>query len=101
MVDGDKLLVIADQFIVNIAKRNSQEVYPLYYEMKKAKAEIITPESLYNGLELAFTGGKIGGISNDITKIWAENTVNDDELSCIKWLCMETNFTIKICGFIQ
>lgn len=94
MVDGDKLLVIADQFIVDIAKRNSEEIYPLYYEMKKAKAELITSESLYHGLELAFTGGKIGGISNDITKIWAEDKISEDEMSCVKWLCMEVNFTI-------
>lgn len=93
-VDGDKLLVLADDFIVNIAKRNSKEIYPLYYEMKKAKSELITPENLYTGLELAFKGGKIGGISNDITKIWAEDKITNDEMSCIKWLCMETNFTI-------
>lgn len=70
-------------------------VNPLYYEMKKANAELITPENTYKGLELAFTGGRIGGISNDITKIWnCDHEISEDEKKAIRWLCMETNFTI-------
>lgn len=71
-------------------------MYPLYYEMKKANAELITPDSIYKGLELAFTGGRIGGISNDITKIWnSKEPITDDAKNAVKWLCMETNFTIN------
>lgn len=94
MVDGDALLVLADKKIIEIAKRNMNEVYPLYYPMKKANKEIIDNEKIYNGLEAAFTGGRIGGISNNITKIWASDNIDDDAKSAVKWLCLETNFTI-------
>ena len=93
-VDGDKLLVLAQKKIIEIAKRCTKDVYPLYYEMKKANAEEITPHSLYKGLELAFTGGRIGGISNDITKIWNSGEITEEGKNTVKWLCMETNFTI-------
>lgn len=93
-VDGDKLLVISQKRIIEMAKRCMTGVYPLYYEMKKATAEEINPHSLYKGLELAFTGGRIGGISNNITKIWNSPNINDEARNSIKWLCMETNFTI-------
>ena len=93
-VDGDRLLVLAQPKLVKIAERCSKDVYPLYYEMKKAKAEEITSQNLYNGLKLAFTGGRIGGISNDITKIWNSENITEEAKSVVKWLCMETNFTI-------
>ena len=94
-VDGDKLLVLAQKRIIDMAKRCTQNVYPLYYEMKKANAEEITPQNIYHGLELAFTGGKIGVISNDITKIWNSGEITEEGKNTIKWLCMETNFTIN------
>lgn len=93
-VDGDKLLVISQKRIIEMAKRCMTNVYPLYYEMKKATAEEINPHNLYKGLELAFTGGRIGGISNNITKIWNSPDINEEARNAIKWLCMETNFTI-------
>lgn len=92
--DGDRLLVLSDHRIISIAKRCMNGINPLYYEMKKAKSEIITSNSIYNGLRLAFTGGNIGVISNDITKIWNQNNIGEKELKAIRWLCMETNFTI-------
>lgn len=94
-VDGDKLLVISQKKIIEMAKRCMTGVYPLYYEMKKATAEEINPHNLYKGLELAFTGGRIGGISNNITKIWNSPDINGEARDAIKWLCMETNFTIN------
>lgn len=93
-VDGDRLLILSQKKIIEIAKRCMQGVNPLYYEMKKAKAEILTPKSMYNGLKLAFVGGNIGIISNDITKIWNQPQITEDELKAVRWLCMETNFTI-------
>lgn len=93
-VDGDRLLVLAQKKIIDIAKRHMQGVNPLYYEMKKASEEIITGKSIYNGLRLAFTGGNIGVISNDITKIWNQDKITEEELKAVRWLCMETNFTI-------
>lgn len=93
-VDGDRLLVLAQKTIIDIAKRHMEGVNPLYYEMKKAKAEMLTKENIYEGLRLAFTGGNIGAISNDITKIWNQENITKEELLAVRWLCMETNFTI-------
>lgn len=95
-VDGDRLLVLAQKQIINLAKKCMEGVNPLYYEMHKANAELITPENLYKGLELAFTGGRIGGISNDITKIWnCGKEISDEAKNAVKWLCLETNYTIN------
>lgn len=93
-VDGDKLLVLAQPKLIEMAERVTHDVYPLYYEMKKANAEEINSENIYKGLELAFTGGRIGGISNNITKIWNSENITEEAKNVVKWLCMETNFTI-------
>lgn len=93
-VDGDRLLVVQQPLIVKMAKRVTENINPLYYEMKKANAEEINYKNIYKGLELAFTGGKIGGISNDITKIWNSGNINEETMNAVRWLCMETNFTI-------
>ena len=93
-VDGDRLLVLAQEKIITIAERCMNGVNPLYYEMKKANAEMITGENIFKGLKLAFTGGRIGGISNDITKIWNSGNITQESLNAVRWLCMETNFTI-------
>lgn len=89
--DGDKSLVCADPLIIEIAERNMKDIVPLYYEMAKAGAVIVTPEEIFNGLRAAWTGGNIGVISNDITKIWNSDDVDID---AIKILCMENNFCI-------
>lgn len=94
-VDGDKLLVVKQPLIIMMAERVMNGVCPLYYEMKKAKSQEINPKNLYNGLILAFTGGKIGGISNEITKIWSSCKIDDDAKNAVKYLTMETNFTIN------
>jgi len=93
-VDGDKSLVVADNNLVEISERNMKGIVPLYYKMKKAEAELITNESIYNGLKTAYTGGNIGMKSNDVTKIWNSENVNSDAIEAIKLLCMENNFTI-------
>lgn len=89
--DGDKALVCNDKTLVEVAERNMEDIYPLYYKMAKAGAEKVNNSSIYNGLVAAYTGGNIGMISNDITKIWNSNNVN---LDVIKLLCMENNFVI-------
>ncbi|MGM1044866.1 MAG: RNA dependent RNA polymerase [Bacillota bacterium] len=89
--DGDKALVCNDETLVEAAERNMNGIYPLYYKMAKAAAEKVTNETIYNGLVAAYTGGNIGMISNDITKLWNSDNVNFD---VIKLLCMENNFTI-------
>lgn len=99
--DGDKLLVVSDGNIIKIAERNMCNIVPLYYNMKKAESVKLTNESMYNGLNLAFVGGNIGAISNDITKIWNSDIWNNNDeekkkeaLNVIKLLCMENNYTI-------
>lgn len=100
-VDGDKLLVIANQNIIDIAKRNMNDIVPLYYNMKKAQPRTLTPENLYEGLRAAFVGGNIGIYSNNISKIWNDEVFisgTEEEkqraLDIIKLLCMENNFCI-------
>lgn len=90
-VDGDFSLIVADKQFVNIAERNMEDIVPLYYKMANANAEKITGKSLYHGLISAYTGGNIGIVSNNITKIWNNNNI---DLDVIKLLCMENNFVI-------
>lgn len=80
-----------DKTIVTVAKRECSDVVPLYYPMAKAAAVQITPETMYDGMVAAWSGGNIGEISNNITKIWARTEPDED---AIKILCLETNFTI-------
>lgn len=84
-----------------MAERNTKNIVPLYYEMAKADASLVTKQSMYEGMISAYTGGNIGKISNDITKIWnnplwyeGTEEEKDEALTAIKWLCMENNFTI-------
>jgi len=98
-VDGDKSLVCSDSLINSIGERNMKGIVPLYYNMAKAGVSKINNDSVYEGLRLAYTGGNIGIISNDITKIWNSDSVNiydkkEEMLKVIKLLCMENNFVI-------
>ncbi|MGG1363637.1 hypothetical protein ABE287_18620 [Bacillus velezensis] len=88
--DGDNALIISDELIVNIAKRNMENIVPLYYEMSVAQKQEINSRNIYEALTLAY-GINIGEYSNNITKIWNSDNIN---LDVIKWLCMENNFTI-------
>lgn len=100
-VDGDKSLVVSDDTIISVAKRNMRDIVPLYYNMKKASPSILNNETIYNGLSAAFTGSNIGQYSNSISKIWNSDVFisgTDEEkqeaLDMIKILCMENNFKI-------
>lgn len=93
--DGDKLLVIKNQTLTTVAKRNMKGIVPLYYEMRKAKGGELTPENIYQGMAKAFTSGNIGPYSNNITKIWnCGEKIAEEQLNVVKWLCMENNFVI-------
>lgn len=94
-------LVVADKPLVRLAKKNMNNVVPLYYNMRKASPSIINNENLYKGLNLAFTGSNIGQYSNNITKIWNSDTFingteeeKQDAIDLVKLLCMEDNFHI-------
>jgi len=90
-VDGDKALVCEEEVLVDVAIRNSKDILPLYYEMAKAESKPLNNSEIYAGLKSAYTGGNIGAISNDITKVWNSENVNKE---VIKYLCMENNFVI-------
>ena len=100
-VDGDKLLVVSDEKLIEVAERNMHDIVPLYYNMRKAESTILNSESIYNGLNAAFTGGNIGIYSNNISKIWNSDVfLGDDEdakseaIDIVKLLCMENNYVI-------
>ena len=92
--DGDKALVVKDRTLTKIAKRNMADIVPLYYEMKKAKGGQLSSDALYHGMIQAYTTGNIGPISNNITKIWNNGHVGEQEVNVVRWLCMENNFVI-------
>ena len=70
-------------------------IVPLYYEMKKAQGGLLTPDSIYQGMSKAYVFGNIGPISNLITVVHNNSQEDRDEaLKAVKWLVMETNFTI-------
>ena len=89
--DGDKSLVCAEPVILRAAKRNCQDIVPLYYEMAKAPAHVVDAAGMYKGMEAAYTGGAIGPISNSISKIWNSGA---PDLDAIKLLCAQNNFII-------
>ena len=90
-VDGDQGLIVADKLFVDIAERHMKDIIPLYYEMAIANPSLITGRSLYRGLITAYTGGNIGQVSNNITKVWNSKNVN---LEVVKLLTLENNHTI-------
>ena len=92
--DGDKLLVIQDRTLTAVAKRNMKDIVPLNYPLRKAKGGLITQESIYEGMINAFTGGNIGPISNNITKVWNSGKISEEQLNVVKWLCQENNQVI-------
>lgn len=99
--DGDKLLVVSDKKLIEVAERNMDGIVPLYYDMKKAGAVHLDSSSIYAGLNAAFTSGNIGIYSNNISKIWNSDVfVNGTEeerqraVDIVKLLCMENNFCI-------
>ena len=94
-VDGDKSLVIQDRTLTAVAKRNMKDIVPLAYNLRKAKGEQLNSDNLYNGMIHAYTGGNIGPISNNITKVWnSNNKITEEQSNVVKWLCMENNQVI-------
>ena len=92
--DGDKALVIKDHLLTKIAKRNMKGIVPLAYNLKKAKAEQLSTESMYQGMAHAYTGGNIGPISNNITKVWNSGEIGEEQLNVVRWLTYTNNQVI-------
>lgn len=92
--DGDKLLVIRDNLLTKIAKRNMQDIVPLAYELKKATGGILTSETMYEGMIHSYTGGNIGPISNNISRVWNSEEIGKEQLDVVKWLTYINNQVI-------
>ena len=84
MFDGDRLYVTDNPTLVQAAKRNMNEVVSLYYPARKAPAQQITSQSIYDSLIKAFKSSNIGTPSNAITKIWSQDNITEDMQTCIK-----------------
>ena len=92
--DGDRLLVIKDRLLTKIAKRNMQDIVPLAYNLQKAKGGLLSWESMYEGMVHAYTGGNIGPISNNITKVWNSENIGQEQLNVVSWLTFYNNAVI-------
>ena len=98
--DGDHVFVTDNEILVNASIEACKDIKPVYYEMKKGDASIITPDSLYEGMRAAFSYGKIGIYSNAITKIWNTPVDKDnwelspEAMAAVRWLMCESNFSI-------
>ena len=71
-----------------------QNIVPLYYNMKKATGGLLNSDSLYQGMIQAYTGGNIGPISNNISRIWNDDHITQKHLNIVKWLCLINNEVI-------
>ena len=92
--DGDKLLVIKDKLLTKVAKRNMKDIVPLAYNLQKAKGGLLSWESMYEGMIHAYTGGNIGPISNNITKVWNSENIGREQLNVVSWLTFYNNAVI-------
>lgn len=92
--DGDRLLVIKDRLLAKVAKRNMEGIVPLAYNLQKAKGGLLSWESMYEGMIHAYTGGNIGPISNNITKVWNSDNIGREQLNVVSWLTFYNNAVI-------
>lgn len=76
-------------------------IVPLAYNLKKAKDEYLSNDSMYQGMTNAYTGGNIGPISNNITKVWNSGGIGEEQLNVVKWLCFQNNAVIKYSHLTQ
>ncbi len=97
--DGDQLLIVNQNDLIKIAKRNMEGINPLYYEMGVAGCQIVNNEHIYDSLTYAYKVGNVGKYSNKMTQIWNMYPgANDDEkkvlLKKAKILTALNNFSI-------
>jgi hypothetical protein len=100
--DGDISLVHNNKVIIDCAKsfQKKYEMIPNYYDMPKANPEIITDDSLYNGIVMAYHHGNIGTPSNEITKIFDTLNPNSTKeeiqqaIEIVALRCCDVNYVI-------
>ena len=108
MVDGDQLNVVTDPVFIEVAERNAREFdfAPLYYDAGTADAEIITFESMFNGLKRAhdFSSGgitSIGEISNMLCRIWNKDHPDRHAANLLSYFNNLVNAMAHLYGDIQ
>lgn len=93
--DGDEILISADENLYHAAEALPDE--PLYYEMQKAEAQIISEKSIYDALVKGFDNNVIGESSNAITKLWNSPSLKDNPIQyddAINVFCAYSNYAI-------
>ena len=71
-----------------------ENIVPLAYNLQKAKGGLLSWESMYEGMIHAYTGGNIGPISNNITKVWNSDNIGQEQLNVVSWLTFYNNAVI-------
>lgn len=59
-----------------IAKRNMKGIVPLYYEMAKAKSQLINNDNIYKALTEGYRYGNVGQYSNKITTMFNQPKID-------------------------
>ena len=76
--DGDQLNVVGEPVIIEVAERTRDKynVVPLFYDANAAPGELVSRETIYEGILRAHNNSGIGAISNNLTILW--NKPNPD-----------------------
>ena len=99
--DGDKSLVVKDKLLTSIAKRNMKGIVPMSYDLKKAKVGSITPDNIYHSMAKAYTGGNIGVVSNQITKVWNSSNLTKSYEDALKTVKLFTYINNQVIDFAK
>lgn len=99
--DGDKSLVVKDRLLTSIAKRNMKGIVPMSYDLKKAKVGSITPDNIYHSMAKAYTGGNIGVVSNQITKVWNSSNLTKSYEDALKTVKLFTYINNQVIDFAK
>ena len=99
--DGDKSLVVKDKLLTSIAKRNMKGIVPMSYDLKKAKVGNITPDNIYHSMAKAYTGGNIGVVSNQITKVWNSSNLTKSYEDALKTVKLFTYINNQVIDFAK
>lgn len=98
--DGDTSLIIpaieaykSSYTFVQVAERHMQNVKVLDYEMSKGVPIKINKKEIIKALKNSFKAN-IGTISNQITKVFNQDTITDEDLNLVKLLKFKNNLVI-------
>lgn len=94
--DGDEALIMNNKTIISSAKRiiKERDIVPLSYNMEKGNLNKVNAENLYNAMIESYKGGKIGLVSNSLTKLWNCGNITDDVIKAINFLAVDANIEV-------